>query len=220
MSPTAERSAPHAHLPESLPDPAALPHCGAAGLSGRLRAAGAAVCLSGLQRPHRHGTGQPGRGDAGSGGRARGSQARPACHRGFFRSLCAGTDAGRADGGPPCGADHAGGRPGPAAGAAAAAGSQNPPCPGPGRAFCRPGAGQADRRRKRLVRYELAGQRRQPDVPPPGDRPCHRQIHCAGGCQHRGHRHHWGGQCGHHHGRGRDHQGLDQRCADRGRGAL
>ena len=46
--------------------------------------------------------------------------------------------------------------------------------PGPGRAFCRPGAGQADRRRKRLVRYELAGQRRQPDVPPPGDRPCHR----------------------------------------------
>lgn len=68
------------------------------------------------------------------------------CHRGFFRSLCAGTDAGRADGGPPCGADHAGGRPGPAAGAAAAAGSQNPPCPGPRRAFCRPGAGQADRR--------------------------------------------------------------------------
>ena len=37
-----------------LPDPAALPHCGAAGLSGGLRAAGAAVCLSGLQRPHRH----------------------------------------------------------------------------------------------------------------------------------------------------------------------
>ena len=47
-----------------------------------------------------------------------------------------------------------------------------------------------------------------------------RRNHLRGGPQSRGHHHCRRGQRGHHHRRRRDHQGLDQRCPHRGRGAL
>ena len=59
-----------ADLPEFLPDADPLPRCGAAGLRGRQRAQGPPICVSGLQRPHRHRPRRPGRGHAGAGHRA------------------------------------------------------------------------------------------------------------------------------------------------------
>ena len=59
-----------ADLPEFLPDADPLPRCGAAGLRGRQQAQGPPICVSGLQRPHRHRPRRPGRGHAGAGHRA------------------------------------------------------------------------------------------------------------------------------------------------------
>ena len=74
----------------------------------------------------------------------------------------------------------------------------------------RTGAGKSHRRRKGLVLYGLAQQRRQPHLSPPGDGACTGALHRAGGFQHRGQHRHRRGQRRHHHRRGRNGQGVDE----------